>query len=192
MLITAAAAIFLGERIGPRRVAGVLVAFLGALIIIRPGSAVFTPAALLPLGGAACYAGYAIITRRVGAGENLWTSLFTSTLLGTIATTLVLPFVWHPIALGDLPTYALIGSFGALAQLFLIRAFTLAEASVIAPFGQSDILFATLFGYLLFGDLPDALTCLGALVIAAAGLYVWHREARTNRAPAPNGPGELR
>lgn len=182
VLITLGAAVFLGERIGPRRMLGVGVAFLGALVIIRPGSDVFTPASLLPLAGAVCYVGYALITRRIGQQESVWTALLYSTLIGAAATTLALPAVWKPIELGDLWLFVGIGVIGVIAQLFLIRAFTLAEASVVAPFGQLDLVFAALWGLTMFGEFPDRWTIVGALVIAGAGLYVWHRETQAARA----------
>lgn len=178
VLITLGAALFLGEKIGPRRMVGVGVAFVGALIIIRPGSSVFTPASLLPLAGAVCYVGYALITRRIGRTESVWTALLYSTMIGAAATTLALPAVWKPIQGEDLWLFIGIGAIGVIAQLFLIRAFTLAEASVVAPFGQLDLVFAAIWGLTMFGEFPDHWTIFGALVIAGAGLYVWHRETR--------------
>ncbi len=182
VLITAAAAILLHERIGPRRLMGIFAALVGALIIIRPGTSVFTPAALLPLAGALSYTGFAIITRKVGHSESVWTSMLYTTMVGTLVTTAALPAVWQPVAGMDLVLFALIGTMGLLGQFFLIRAFTLAEASVVAPFGQSDILFATLWGMFVFDEFPDFWTRIGALVIVGAGLYVWHRETRAGRA----------
>ena len=178
VLITLGAAVFLGERFGPRRLAGVLAALVGALIIIRPGAGVFQPAALLPLACAICYAGFALATRKAGATESPATSLIYSALFGTVVSTMAMPIVYQPIAGGDLWGFLLIGAIGSLAQFFLIRAFTLAEASVIAPFGYVGILFATFWGVLIFDEWPDGWTALGALVIAGAGLYVWHRETR--------------
>lgn len=178
VLITLGAAVFLGERFGPRRLAGVLAALVGALIIIRPGAGVFQPAALLPLACAICYAGFALATRKAGATESPATSLIYSALFGTVVSTMAMPMVYQPIAGGDLWGFLLIGAIGSLAQFFLIRAFTLAEASVIAPFGYVGILFATFWGVLIFDEWPDGWTALGALVIAGAGLYVWHRETR--------------
>jgi drug/metabolite transporter (DMT)-like permease len=83
--------------------------------------------------------------------------------------------------MGDLPIFLLIGCLGTGAQLCLIRAFSLAEAGAVAPFAYVGILFATLWGVVLYGEWPDAATVLGALVIVAAGLYVWHRETRARR-----------
>lgn len=182
VLITLGAALFLGERLGPRRILGVFAALCGALIVIRPGMGVFTPAALLPLGNAVCYAGYALVTRHVGRDEDPWTSLIYAALLGTIVTSAIMPWQWQPIAVADIPLFVCLGLLGAAAQFLLIRAFTLTEASAIAPFGYCGIIFASFWGIMLFDEYPDRFTIIGALVIVAAGLYVWHRETRATRA----------
>lgn len=182
VLITLGAALFLGERIGPRRLAGVLVALAGALIIVRPGSGVFSLAALLPLAAAFCYAGFAVLTRRASATESAATSMLYAALLGTVLTTALLPWIWQPVARADLWGFVLIGGMGAAGQLCLVRAFSMAEAGVIAPFGYAGLPFATLWGFVFFGTLPDGWTVIGALVIVGAGLYVWHREAQIARA----------
>ncbi|MDZ7909481.1 MAG: DMT family transporter [Gemmobacter sp.] len=181
VLITLGAALFLGEKLGARRIFGVCAALFGALVIIRPGFGVFQPAALLPLCCAICYAGFALATRWVGRDESPSTSLIYSAMFGTLATTLLLPFIWQPIAMADLWGFVLIGALGSVAQFFLIRAFTIAEASAIAPFGYVGILFAIGWGILLFDEWPDGWTVIGALVIAGAGVYVWHRETRVAR-----------
>jgi drug/metabolite transporter (DMT)-like permease len=176
VLITLGGAIFLGERLGPRRVAGVVVAMIGAVIIIRPGLGVFSPAALLPLAAAVTYAANALLTRAVAPKETAWTAMLYAALICTALASVALPFVWVQIAVADIPVIAAIGALGTVAQLCIIRSFSLAEAGVVAPFTYAGILLATLWGYLFFGDLPDAWTFLGALVIVGAGLYVWHRE----------------
>ncbi|MDP2087054.1 MAG: DMT family transporter [Gemmobacter sp.] len=181
VLISLGASVFLGERLGPRRLAGVLVALAGAMIIIRPGLGVFSSAAMLPVGAAVCYAGYAIITRKVGADEPVLTALFYTGLLGTVITSALVPWVWKPVAGWHWIGMAGLGVLGGAAQYCMIRAYSLAEASVIAPFGYVGLLFATLWGVGLFGEVPDRWTVVGALVIVAAGLYVWHRETRGAR-----------
>ena len=178
LLITLGAALFLGERIGPRRLVAVGVAIVGALLIIRPGSAIFTPAALLPLACAFCFASFALLTRALGPGEGMMTSLFYSAVCGTVLTSVMMPTFWVPVARGDIWAFVLIGLMGTLAQIFLIGAYRTAPAAVIAPFGYAGILFATCWGLIFFGEWPDGLTILGMLVIVGAGLYVWHREAR--------------
>ncbi len=178
LLITLGAALFLREKIGIRQVAAVLVALLGALIIIRPGSEVFSLAALLPLACAFSFAGFALITRAMGPDESLWTSLIYAALFGTVITSAILPFVWEPVALRDLWGFILIGMLGTLAQLCMIRAYALAAAAIIAPLGYIGIVLATLWGLLFFAERPDAITIVGALVIVGAGLYVWHQNVR--------------
>lgn len=181
VLITLGAAVFLGEKLGPRRLFGVLAALAGALIVIRPGAGVFSMAALLPLTGAISYAANALITRWIGPKESAWTSMVFTSVICTAMASLALPFFWVPIAGADLPRFALIGLLGTVAQLCIIRAFTLAEAASVAPFAYVGILFATGWGILLFDTYPDQWTVIGALVIVAAGLYVWHRETRALR-----------
>ena len=181
VLITLGAAIFLGEKLGPRRVAGVGVALIGALIVIRPGAGVFTWWSLMPLGCALSYAVSAHLTRKIGAQESVWASMIYAALFGTIAAGATLPFVWAPIAAEDLWRFVLIGCLGTGAQLCIIRSFSITEAGIVAPFSYLGIIFATFWGAVLFGKFPDRWTVIGALVIVGAGLYVWHRETQNSR-----------
>ncbi|PZO67922.1 MAG: EamA/RhaT family transporter [Paracoccus denitrificans] len=177
VLITLGAALFLGERIGPRRAIGIAVALMGAMIIIRPGAGVFQPAAVLPLIGAFFYAGGALMTRLV-RGDSTATSILWSTTVATICVSFYVPFVWQPIALGDLWAFVLMGLLGTGAQALLIRAFSMTEASVVAPFGYTGLIWATLWGWLFFDNIPDLATIVGAVIIVCAGIYVWARERK--------------
>ncbi|SEH61560.1 DMT family transporter [Paracoccus alkenifer] len=188
VLITLGAALFLGESIGPRRMAGIAVALLGAMIVIRPGAGVFQPAALLPLLGAVSYAAGAIMTRMV-RGDGTATSILWSTGVATLVATTVVPFVWQPVATGDLWAFLALGLVGTAAQALLIQAFVMAEAAAIAPLGYTGLVWATLWGWLFFGAMPDGWTIAGAALIVAAGLYVWLREARTTRPARPPEQG---
>lgn len=183
VLITLGAALFLGERIGIRRILGIAAALAGAMLIIRPGLGVFQPAALLPLIGAFTYAAGALLTRTVRT-DQVATSVMWSAVFGAVVTSAIVPFFWRPIAPADLWAFAALGCFGTISQTLLIRAFALAEAGVLAPFGYTGVVWAGLWGWLFFGQLPDLWTIMGAVIIVGAGLYVWSREARAARGEA--------
>ena len=176
VLITLGAFLFLREQIGPRRVIGIFVSLLGALIIIRPGSGVFTIYALLPLGAAIFYSTYSLVTRFVGADESPWTSLFYSAIFGAICYSIYIVFHWNPMSNNALLLTIIIGLFGTAGHICLIRALTLGEASLVAPFIYINLLFTTIWGLVLFGNFPDFWTICGALIIVAAGVYVWARD----------------
>ncbi len=176
VLITLGAFLFLREQIGPRRVIGILVSLLGALIIIRPGSGVFTIYAILPLGAAIFYSTYSLATRFVGTDESPWTSLFYSAIFGAICYSIYIVFNWNPMSNNALLLTIIIGLFGTAGHICLIRALTLGEASLVAPFIYINLLFTTIWGLALFGNFPDFWTIAGALIIVAAGTYVWYRE----------------
>lgn len=183
VLITLGAALVLGERVGPRRAFGIAAALVGALIIIRPGSGVFSPASLLPLVAAVSLAGYAITTRYIGHSERPQTGLLYSALYGAGLMALIAPFRWVTPDATSLALMAAIGVIGSLGQLMMIRAYATAEASAVAPFSYAGLIGATFWGVILFDAFPDRWTVVGALVVVAAGLYVWHRETRAPRTP---------
>ena len=176
VLITLGAAVFLGEALGPRRIVGIIVALGGALIVIRPGSDVFSLAALLPLCAAICYSAYILVTRKVGARESVWTSLFYTGLVGTVILSAIVPFFWVTPDLTAIGLMVMVVAFGTMGQLTLIRAYSIGEASMLAPYSYTGFIFASLWGALFFAEYPDQWSVIGALVIASAGIYVWHRE----------------
>jgi len=181
VLITLGAALFLGERLGPRRLIGIGAAFCGAMIILRPGAGVMHPAALLALAAAFSYAAGALLTRVVRF-DGLATSMLWSALVGGAISTLVVPFFWQPVATADLWVFVAMGLLGTGGQGLLIRAFTLTEAGTLAPFGYVGLIFSSLWGFVFFDQLPDGWSVVGALVIVAAGLYVWTRERAAAKA----------
>lgn len=182
LLVTALSMPLLGEHVGPRRWAGVCIGFLGALVIIRPGTEVFQLAALLPVIAACGYALYQIMTRMVArTGEPPMTSLVYTALLGAVFASLAVPFFWQTPDLEGWILMALVGLGGGLGHFTLIKAFEAAPAAVIVPFGYTSIVWATLFGYIIFGDIPDLPTFAGAGIIILSGLYVFHRERQAER-----------
>ena len=176
VLITLGAFLFLREQIGPRRLIGIIVSLLGALIIIRPGTGVFSIYALLPLGAAIFYSTYSLATRFVGTDESPWTSLFYSAIFGALCYSIYIVFYWNPMSNNAILLTIIIGLFGTAGHICLIRALSIGEASLVAPFIYTNLLFTTTWGFVLFGNLPDFWTIVGALIIVAAGIYVWARE----------------
>ena len=184
VLVTLAATVVLGERLGPRRIFGILACLTGAMIIIRPGTEVFTPYMLLPLMSACAYTGYVIATRFVGRDELPITSLLYTAAFGAIVLTVIVPFYWvtpPPLVIFFM---VMIGILGAIGHFFLIRAFTIAEAGILAPFIYVGLLFAIIWGMVLFDEFPDIWTYVGAVVIVSAGIYVWRRETQATQMPA--------
>lgn len=182
------AALLLGEKIGPRRIAGIAVAMTGALIIIRPGVGVFQPAALLPALGAMVYGLGAVLTR-MARFDSVQTSLVWTIGIGSIVTSCIVPAFWVPIAPEHIWAFCIIGVLGAAGQALLIRAFTLAEAAAVAPFGYTGLIWAGLWGFLFWGTIPDRWVLTGAAIIVGAGLYIWWREMQAARA-AEAGTGD--
>lgn len=181
VLVTLGAALFLGERLGPRRILAICVALVGAVIIVRPGGGVFTWWALMPLAAAVSFAANSLLTRRIGQYEPVWTAMLWGGIFGTLAFTLFLPTNWVPVAAADLPLFVFVGCIGTLGQVLMIRSLSIAEAGTVAPFTYIGVVFATLWGALFFSEYPDFWTVTGALVIVGAGLYVWHRETRLHK-----------
>ena len=177
LVIAIAAWILLGEQFGWRRLLGVCIGLAGAIIIIRPGTSVFSPYALFPLIAALSFSGYAIATRFLSRTEGIAASFFFTTILGTIIASIVVPFRWSTPALEDILPMALVAMFGTAGQYLIIRALFLAEASVVSPFGYMALVFSAIYGMIFFNEFPDFWTYVGAFVIAASGLYIWHREA---------------
>lgn len=184
ILVTALSMPLLGESVGPHRWASVVVGFLGALVIIRPGSDAMEPAALLALGAACSYSLYQITTRRLAGVDAPMTTLVYSASVGALATSVSVPAVWVAPAPAEWFGLAMLGVLGTLGHFALIKAYGSAPAATVAPFGYSNLIWATLFGFAVFGDLPDRWTVLGAVIIAASGLYIAHRE-RVRKAPPP-------
>lgn len=182
LLVTALAVPLLGERVGPRRWASVLVGFLGALIIIRPGGGTVQIAALFALGAAGSYALYQITTRLLSHSAAPLTTLAYSAALGALVSSAAVPFFWVAPDFTGWVTMVGLGLIGGLGHFTLIKAFEAAPAATVTPFGYASLIWATLYGFLMFGDLPDLWTVVGAAIIAGSGLYIFHREHRAKTA----------
>ena len=185
LLVTALSVPLLGEQVGWRRWAAVIVGFAGVLVIIRPGFGVLHWAVVLPLLVAVCFALYQISTRVLSRTDGWTTTLFYSASVGVVAMSAAVPFQWRTPDLAGWAAMAFLGLMGSLGHLAMIRAFAAAPASTLAPFAYMQLVWAIVIGFALFGDFPDGATLAGAAVIAASGLYVIERERRLReRAPA--------
>ena len=183
LLITALSVPFLGERVGPRRWAGVVAGFVGALIIIRPGTGAMHVAALVPLAAAAMIAVFQLITRLVSHTDSPMTTVAHTPIAGAVAASCVAPFFWtmpDPLSWGLM---AAMGGVGASFQICIVRAYAAAPASTIAPYNYSNLVWAALFGFLVFAEVPDPWTVVGAGVITASGLYIFRRERLRSESP---------
>lgn len=187
LLLTLLAVLFLGEKVSPLGWAAVLIGFSGVLIIVRPGGGLFTPAAFLPLGLAACFSSYQLFTRLIAGKESSLVSLFCVLLVGTVAMSSALPFAWVAPTPKGLFFFALIGVTSGIGHFTMIKALEYAPASLIAPFAYIQLLWVSILGALVFGDFPDTVTLAGMAVVVAGGLLV----AASRRRRAGSARGEI-
>ena len=178
IIVTMLSIPLLGEKVGLRRWIGIVIGFAGALVVMRPGSDSLQLGILVVLAAAFTHALYQVFTRKLRSRDGPITSLFYTAVVGAAVSSVVVPFYWEPVATLDWLLFVFAGLAGAIGHLCLIRAFRTAPASVVAPFSYSSLLWATLFGFVLFGDLPDGWTLAGAALIIGSGLYIFHREHR--------------
>lgn len=180
LLVTVLAVGFLGEKVGRGKVIAVAAGFLGVLLIARPGGALSGAGVGFAFLAAVSYSFYQILTRKIAPFENAVTMVFYTALVGTVVMNVGLPWFWS----GPMPDWRealLIGSlgiYGGTGHFLLTRAFRLAPASTLSPFLYVQLIWATLLGYGVFGQMPDGLAALGMVVIAASGLAIALGERR--------------
>lgn len=179
ILVALASAPLLGEKLDARRWAAILIGFAGVVVIVRPGSESFHPAMLLSMANAVLYAAFNMMTRKLAAYDSPETIQFLPALVASVVlapfaiATWVAPQHWFEWLL-----LCLMGVFGGTGHYLLAMAHRYAPASTLAPFLYQQILYMALFGYLVFGSVPDKETWIGAAVVVASGLYLFSRERR--------------
>ena len=180
ILVALLSAPLLGEKLDARRWAAIVAGFAGVLVVVRPGSEAFHPAILLSLANAVLYAFFNMMTRKLAAYDPPETIQFLPAL---VATVVIAPFAltaWQPPAgWFEWLLLCLMGIFGGTGHYLLAMAHRYAPASTLAPFLYQQILYMALFGYLVFGNLPDKETWIGAAIVVASGLYLFSRERRS-------------
>jgi len=176
LFVTALSIIFLSERVGVRRWLATATGLLGVLIILRPGTSAFHAAAFFPIVSALCWAVTLIMTRMMSGREHAITTMTYSSIAGLCVLSVLAPFAWVAPSWHDILFGILIGVASTAGQWIVVLAFRYADASVLAPFSYSQLVWVSMLGFLIFGEVPDVWTVVGAAFIVASGLYTAHRE----------------
>ena len=172
LIVTALSPVLLNEKVDIRRWIAVLMGFIGALIVIRPGFLEFNLASLAAFGTGVCYGFYLMITRKLSDTDNpLLTLLFTGVVGGIIMTS-VMPVVWVSPTPNQWLMLACIGLVASVSHGFIIISYKYADASKLAPLGYSEIITNIILGYYIFSDFPDLFTFIGLFIIMISGIYV--------------------
>ena len=178
IFITALSVTLLGEHVGWRRWAAVLLGFVGVLVIVRPGSATFQLTALLPVCTALGYALFMITARWIDRRERLLTMMLFAMLFPMIYAAPVAIAVWSPVHPGDIGLFVAMAVCGSLGLALIGQAFRMAPAAIVAPFDYTSLIWATGLGWLIWGDTPIVWTIAGAAIIVLSGVIIILREAR--------------
>ena len=182
ILVTALSAPILGEKVGIRRWSAVVIGFIGALIIIRPGIAqsAFAASGLgigLLVFSMISFAVYQILTRQVSGRDSAETNIVYTALVAAVVLSLIMPSMFViPIQPLDWALFGAIGALGGFTQYFVAKALEEAPASVVSPYLYGELLTSAIVGLAIFGDFPDTMTWVGACVVAASGIYIAYRE----------------
>jgi drug/metabolite transporter (DMT)-like permease len=187
LFVTALSIPLLGEQVGIRRWAAVVIGFAGVLIIVRPGGARFELAAFYPMASSACWALGMIITRKMGFVDAPLTTLLYTVVVGTVITAAPAFAAWHALSPVGWALLGICGVVNLLGQYFQVRAFAYGPVSMLAPFSYSSIVGSTVIGVMAFNNFPDLWTWAGAAIVIASGIYTWHRERVRAREQAALG-----
>ena len=180
LFVTVLSIPILGEVVRAQRWAAVIVGLIGVLIVLRPGATDITLGHLAALTAAFCSAFGSVLVRKIGNEERSAVLILYPMLLAIVVMSLAQPAVYQPPSLLDLAMMALVGVFSVIAQHLIILAYRAAPAGVVAPSQYSQIIWATLFGMIFFGERPDGWVAVGASIIIASGVFVVWREGRSN------------
>ena len=180
IIVTALSPFLLGEHVGIRRWSAVILGFMGALIILRPGFGVAQTSSYLAIGAGCSFAIYTLLTRKLAGSDPPLVTLTYTAVLGAASMSIAVIPVWVAPPPIDLLMMAGIGAIAAGGHFLLIKAFDHAPASLLAPYSYSEIVMATAVGWIFFSDFPDGWTWTGIAVIVASGIYISWRERRKN------------
>ncbi len=180
LVITVLAVPMLGETIRMRRGLAVLAGLIGVLVVLRPGASQLELGHFAALFSALTGAFNSIIVRKIGKDERRIVLVLYPMMTNLVLMALIMPFVYVPVPIGDLGMFAVVSGLVLLAMLCLITAYSRTDAMVVAPMQYSQIIWAALFGILIFGEYPDWQTYLGTAIIILSGIYILKREATSD------------
>src|SRR5258706_6273124 len=173
--VTELSIVFLSESDGVRSWLAPAVGLIAVMIILRPGSSAFHPAAFFPIVSALAWACTLIMTRMMSGREHAITTMTWSSIVGVCVISALVPFVWVAPSWHDILFGVLIGVASTAGQWIVVLAFRYADASVLAPLSYTQLLWVSILGFIVFGEVPDIWTVTGAACIVASGLYTAHR-----------------
>jgi drug/metabolite transporter (DMT)-like permease len=176
LIVTALSPILLGETVGFKRWAAVIVGFIGSLIVIRPSFVEINLASIAALGTGLMYGFYLIVTRKLHNSDNPLLTLFLTGVVGAILGSMIMPTVWVQPTINEWYMMFAIGFFASIGHLLLILSLRYADASKLAPFGYFEIIPNIIIGYYFFNQFPDNWTFLGLFIIISSGIYIFTRE----------------
>ena len=182
LLITALSVPMLGESVGWRRWVAVGIGFIGTLIIIRPGSGVFDPNALIALTAALMFAVYNILTRKVSRTDSFETTLVYFGVVGCVVFVLIAPFVWRTPDAEQAAWLLALSVSAIIGHLCLMKALELVPAVILQPFNYFVLVWAIIFGYFVFGEVLDGVTFIGAAIVVSSGVFIARREYKVKQA----------
>lgn len=182
LIVTVLSAVLLAEKVGLHRWSAIIAGFLGTLVVIRPGFESFHPALLLVLFAATLFAGRQIISRLLSGSDNAYTTVAYTALASSLVLSVPAFYVWvTPQTSQQILLLTIMALLAGLAEFMVIKALQIAHAGLVAPVQYTILIWGTLYGFLVFADLPDIFTFAGAAIIIASGLYTVHRERLRDR-----------
>ena len=179
VIVVALSAIFLKEKVSTKIWIAIFIGFIGVLIILRPTSSIFDPKALLPLLAAFVLGLYQVVTKKVSEHDTTETSLFYTSIIGIFIMSLLASNFWNPVSSSSYILFFIIGIFFSLGVYLQIIALSMARASIIQPFHYTLIFWAIMFGYILYNDIPDLFTIVGAVIITLSGIFVLNQSTKS-------------
>jgi drug/metabolite transporter (DMT)-like permease len=180
--VAALSPLFLGEHVGWRRWTAIFIGFCGVLVALQPSSATLSPAAIVSIGGSLAFA-MMLITSRMLRGTPDVALVFWQMVGAGLLGLVTAPFGWVPISAFDLSLLALLGVVAMMAHVCVNRALKYGDAATVVPFQYTMLFWAVVFGWLVFGDVPQIHVLIGAAIIVGAGLFIFLREQKLKKAP---------